>query len=301
MPGHSHHHHTGEKKSLIVSILLNIVITAAEVVGGLISGSLALLSDALHNFNDVVAMFTSYVALLFSEKPHNERKTFGYKRVQILAALFNSVLLIVASLVLFRESFFRFFRPEPIRGGLMLVVATIGLMANLFSVFLLRGHAGHNLNIRTAYLHLIGDTLSSFAVVFGGIVISLWNWILVDPILTILIGIYILKEGISAFLESIEILMEAVPPEIDINLVREAIESLPEVENIHHVHVWRLDDKNILLEAHVDLKNDVPVSEADRIRAKIADILSCKFGIEHVTFQMEFNSCADKQLIQNGL
>ncbi len=302
MSGHlHHHHHVTEKKGLLISVFLNLGITLAEVAGGLISGSLSLLSDALHNFNDTVAMVASYVAIKLSEKEHDEKRTFGYRRAQILAALMNSILLIVAALLLFRESFFRLINPEPIRGYVMLGVAVVGLLANLISVLLLKGHASHNLNIRTAYLHLMADTLSSVAVVLGGIAIILWNWYLIDPILTVLIGIYILKEGIGAFVESVEILMESVPAELDLQEVKRAVESLPEVENIHHLHVWRLDDKNVLLEAHIDLKSDVTISVADTIRQKIESLLRKRFGISHVTLQMEFNSCPEKSLIRKSL
>ncbi len=298
--GHSHHHHVTEEKSLLISIFLNFVITLAEVVGGILSGSLSLLSDSLHNFNDAVAMVASYIAIQLSKRPSDNRRTFGYKRAQILVALFNSLLLIVASLVLFREAFFRLITPEPIKGVLMLFVATIGLLANLFSVFLLREFARENLNVRTAYIHLLGDTLSSFGVVFGGIVVYLWKWYLVDPILTVIIGIYILKEGIHAFLEAVEILMESTPPHLDLNYIKTVVEEIDGVENIHHLHVWRLDDRSILLEAHIDVSSDIKVSEADKLREEIQELLHRKFGIEHVTLQMEFNSCAEKALIKSS-
>ena len=297
---HNHHHHATGEKGLLISIFLNFVITAAEVIGGLVSGSLSLISDALHNFNDAIAMVGSYVAIQLSKKPSDNRKTFGYKRAQILVALFNSMLLVAAALLLFRESILRMFNPVPIRGALMLIVATIGLLANLFSVLLLRESARESLNVRTAYLHLIGDTLSSFGVVTGGIVVILWNWYLIDPILTVLIGIYILKEGIKAFIESVEILMEAAPPDIDPDEIKKVVESIDGIANIHHLHVWRLDDKSILLEAHVDMESDIKVSEADAIREKIQRVLHDEFGIGHVTLQMEFNSCSEKSLIRQS-
>ncbi len=295
---HNYHHHHGELEGrMAFSIALNLVITIAEVIGGILSGSLALLSDSLHNFSDSMSLLASYFAIKIGERKANEKYTFGYKRAEILVAFMNSAVLVGVSLFLLVEAYRRFKNPEPIDGPLMLGVALIGLAANLLSVFLLHSHAHESMNVRSAYLHLMSDTLSSVAVVIGGILIIKWNVTWVDPLVTVLISLYILREGYEILKESVEVLMEA-SPELDLEAIKAEIESIPGVKNAHHFHAWRIGEKEIHFECHVEV-DDMPISEAQWIIDKIEGKLK-KYGITHVTVQLEADRCEDKSTICQG-
>jgi cobalt-zinc-cadmium efflux system protein len=297
--GHSHTHSEGEntERNLLLSVLLNLVVTIAEVVGGLISNSLALLSDALHNLGDTSAIFIAFLANLISKKEGTSKRTFGFKRIEILAALFNAIILVVIIIYLFIEAWHRLRNPMPIKGLVMLIVAVIGLLANLFSVLLLKKHSGQNINIRAAYLHLIGDTVSSFVVIFTAILIYFFNIYWIDPLVTFVLGIYLLWETYRILKVALDILMQATPPGLDLNQVKEALETIPAIDNIHHVHAWNLSDQDIHFECHVDLISDIRISETETIRDAINEILKEKFMITHVTIQYEYNCCADKNMI----
>jgi len=297
--GHSHTHTEGENtgKNLLLSALLNLVVTVAEVLGGLFSNSLALLSDALHNLGDTSAIFIAFLANLISKKEGTSKKTFGFKRIEILAALFNAIVLVVIIIYLFIEAWHRLRNPMPIKGLVMLIVAVVGLLANLFSVLLLKKHAKQSINIRAAYLHLIGDTISSFVVIFTAILIYFFNIFWIDPLVTFLLGIYLLWETYRILKVALDILMQATPPGLDLNVVKESLETIPAIDNIHHVHAWNLSDQDIHFECHVDLKSDIRISETEIIRDAINKMLKEKFRITHVTIQYEYNCCSDKNMI----
>lgn len=308
MKDHHHNEHHGHvhkvhadtsERNLLLSTALNFIITVAEIIGGLISNSLALLSDALHNLGDTTAIFIAYIANLISKKDYTDKKTFGYKRIQILAAFFNAVVLIAIILFLFVEAFKRFKNPEPIKGMVMLIVAVIGLIANFVSVLLLHSHSTKNLNIKAAYLHLLGDTVSSVAVIIGGVFIYFFqvNWI--DPLITILIGIYLLRETFNVLKQSLDILMQGTPKGLDLLEVKNGLEKIDEIDNIHHVHAWNLTDQEIHFECHIDLKDDLRISQTETVKKKVSRILSENFNITHVTIQYEFNCCDNKEMIHN--
>lgn len=297
--GHSHGHHDLNNRSLVIATLMNVVITVAEIIGGIISNSLALLSDAIHNLGDTIAVLLAYIANLISKKDANEKQTFGYKRIEILAALLNAVILIVIIVFIFREAWLRLFNPEPIKGLVMFVIATIGLLANIIAVVLLKKDSKKNINIRAAYLHLLGDAISSVAVIIGSVFIYFFNIYWLDPIITIGIGIYILIETFSILKESVDILMQATPKSIDISALKLELEKIRDIDNIHHVHVWNLNDSQIHFECHADLRNDLPVSDTSKILNRIEDLLKNKFGITHVTIQFEHDCCDKKQLIHS--
>ncbi len=296
---HQHHHHPKTGFRLVLTILLNFFITIVEVAGGLISGSLALLSDALHNFSDTISVIISYIALVLSRRANTPERTFGYKRAEVIAALFNAAVLIIISFFLFKEAIERFVEPPSIHTPTMIIVAVVGLIANLIAVLLLRDDSKANLNIRSAYLHLISDTISSVGVIVGGIFIYYFQIVWIDPLLTILIGLYILRESYFILKESLNILIQATPLEIDIIEVVSKIKEFPEVKNAHHVHVWRLDDKTIHLEGHIEVDANWRLCEADEIRMKIEKMLTEQFTIKHITLQMESDVCADKSMIKN--
>lgn len=302
---HEAHHHADHRHAtvsgtrLLLSVLLNLVITVAEVIGGLASGSLALISDAAHNFGDGVSLIISYAAHRLSLRAGTHERTFGYKRAEILAALFNAVLLIVIVVFLMREAFLRLRAPVPIRGGIMLIVAVIGLAANLLAVLLLHRDVRASMNVRSAYLHLVADTLSSVGVIIGGGVIYLFGLHVIDPILTALISSYVLRECYLIVKQTVNILMQGTPGHIDIGAIKCALEELPEVANLHHVHVWQINERDVHLEAHVEICEDLPASRIMVLNRRIEQILDTRFRIGHVTIQIEYGACADRRVISS--
>ncbi|MGM0531963.1 MAG: cation diffusion facilitator family transporter [Bacteroidota bacterium] len=289
-----------KKRNVVISIFLNLIITIVEFAGGILSNSLALISDALHNLSDTFSIFISYMALIIGKKGSTPKNTFGYKRIEILAALLNAIILIVISIYLFYEAYHRLTEPEPIQGEMMLIVAVIGLLANLISVFLLHGDSVKSLNIKAAYLHLLGDTLSSAGVIVASLLILYLDIYWIDPLLTFIIGVFILRATYGVLKETVEILMQATPEYLDINEIKHNLESHPKVENIHHIHVWRLSDNQVHLECHADVSNNYSMQEADEIRKDLESKLKHSFNIHHVTIQMEYHTCRDKRIIVSG-
>jgi cobalt-zinc-cadmium efflux system protein len=294
----NHIHSEPNKRNLLISVLLNALITIAEFIGGILSNSLALISDAFHNLSDTMAIVISYIAMVIGRKDSTLKNTFGFKRIEILAALFNAVVLIVVSIYLFYEAYNRFINPEQINGLLMFVVALIGLAGNLISVLLLHKDSSHNLNVKAAYLHLIGDTLSSVGVIVGSVLVYFWKIYWIDPLLTVLIGIIILRGSWVIIKETFEILMQASPANLDIELIKSELEKHPEIKNIHHIHAWRLSDTITHFQCHADVNKNITMSEADKIRNDLELILQKQFNIDHITIQLEFDVCADKEAIK---
>ncbi len=297
--GHSHTQTaegvTGTR--LFITMMLNFVITAAEIIGGLLSGSLALLSDAIHNFSDGISIVISYTAIRLRRRPNSLRHTFGFKRAEVFAAVINSSALIVITIFLFIEAIKRFITPVPIHGQMMFIVAAIGLVANVIGTLLLRHGAKSSMNIKATYLHLLTDAISSVGVILGGLAIYLWNVYWLDPVITILIGLYIFKEAYEIVKETVHVLMEGAPHDTSLPEMKEAIEAIPGVCDIHHVHIWSVGEHDNHLEAHIKVE-DISVSAADVIRAHVEQMLHDKFNISHVTLQVEHASCSDVGLIK---
>ena len=296
---HSHHHsHSTETSGtrLFITILLNFTITIVEIIGGIISGSLSLISDAMHNFSDGIAIIISYIAIRLNKKPKDYHFTFGYKRAEILAAVFNASILIGISLYLFFEAYNRFVSPEQIEGGTMIIVASIGLVANVVGTLLLKAGAKDNMNIRSAYLHLFSDAVSSIGVIIGGVFIYYYNIIWIDPLITVLISLYIIKESWEIVKEAIHILMMGAPEEISIKNIEEVLNDISGVDSIHHVHFWQVNEKDIHFEAHVKV-NDMLVSKTEILIAEIEKVLLQKFNIGHVTLQFECDRCEVDSLV----
>jgi cobalt-zinc-cadmium efflux system protein len=296
---HRHHHHAVNEKNLLIATFLNLVITAVEIAGGLLSGSLALLSDALHNLSDTFATLIAYLATLIGKREANPKKTFGYKRLEILAALTNAVILIVMSVFLMREAWHRLQEPAPINSLIMLVVGMIGLLANLYAVLILRKDAGKSINVKAAYVHLIGDSLSSVVVILGSLAIRIFKIDWIDPLITVLISIYIVRSGFVILKQSVNILMQSAPEHLDLALVKFQVEQEPEVLNIHHIHSWMLTDREVHLEAHVELNEDLKISQVKQIQNKIEHLLRKDFEISHITLQFEFDSDHSPSLIHS--
>ena len=297
----SHNHDVSEIKGirLIFVMLLNFIITAVEIVGGIYSGSLSLVSDALHNLSDGLSIIISYLAIKISGRQNDIKKTFGYKRASIMAALLNSSVLIGISLFLFKEAYTKFTNPQPINGSMIIWVALISLVANALGVILLQKGSHGDMNIKSTYIHLLSDVLSSIGVVVGGILILFFKIYWVDPLLTVLISIYILKESLSILKDAINILMQSTPENIDINKIVEDLIKVEGINNIHHVHVWSLDENNMNFEGHIDLKNDIPVSLTNEINESVEHILAKHYGINHITIQFEYKCCNDMGIIKN--
>ena len=285
-----HHHQRVNVKNLLAATLLNLVITVVEIAGGILSGSLALLSDALHNLSDTFATFIAYLATLIGRRDANTKRTFGYKRLEILAALFNAVILIVTSIFLVREAYLRWNDPRPINSMIMLVVAMIGLLANLFAVIILKKDSRKSINVRAAYVHLIGDSLSSLVVIIGGVLIQFFQILWIDPLITVLISVYIIREGFVILRESVNILMQSTPDGLDLSKVKNRVERVDLVHNIHHIHAWMLTDNEIHLEAHVELQSDLKLSEVRQVQVEIEQLLINQFNVSHVTLQFEYET-----------
>ena len=293
---HSHSHDTKGKK-LALSIFLNIIITVAQVIGGLVSGSLALLSDALHNFSDVLSLIVSYVADRLTKKKASVRKTFGYKRAEIIAAFVNSSTLLIVAVFLIIEAIERFLDPQEIESNLVIWLAAIAIIANGLSVLLLKKEAQSNMNMRSAYLHLLTDMSASVAVLIGGLLMKYYQVWWVDSVLTFCIAVYLIYMGYDLFRQSLKVLMLFTPPNVDIERITAHVNTIPQVKAMHHVHVWQLNEQEVHLEAHLDLHNDILVSEFDKLLIEIEKYLHDEYHINHVNIQPEYNKPDSKDII----
>ncbi|NQX76678.1 cation diffusion facilitator family transporter [Gilvibacter sp.] len=295
--GGNHHQNDTKGTKLVVSILLNVIITASQVIGGVISGSLALLSDALHNFSDVLSLLISYVAERLSKRSASTSKTFGYKRAEIIAAFINSSTLLIVAVILIIESIERFISPQEIESNLVIWLSAIAIVANGLSVLLLRKEAESNMNMRSAYLHLLTDMSASVAVLIGGLLMKYYQLWWVDSLLTLAIALYLIYMGYDLFKQSLKVLMLFTPEGIHIDNIIETINQYPNVKAMHHVHVWQANEHETHLEAHLDLQDDIKISEFDALLLQIEAYLHKEFGINHVNIQPEFNKNDAKDVI----
>ena len=295
--GHSHAHPDLKGRNLLISIFLNIGITLAQVIGGLLSGSLALLSDALHNFSDVISLVISYGARRLGKKKASSHKTFGYKRAEILAAFINAATLMVVAIILMKEAVERLMDPKEIESNLVIWLALIAIAGNGFSVLLLKKDADHNMNMKSAYLHLLTDMMASVAVLIGGILMKYFQIYWVDAILTLIISIYLIYMGYDLLKESTKVLMLFTPKSVVIQDIVESVCTIDQIKNVHHVHIWQLNEEEVHMEAHIDFKKDIRLSEFDEILEKIEEHVYHKHGINHVNIQPEFDKCDSKSVI----
>jgi len=291
-----HHHHRRES-SLKWSIVLNVIITAAQVVGGILSGSLALLSDALHNFSDVISLVVSYIALLLGKNEASKEKTFGYKRAEIIAAFVNASTLIIVGVMLVIEALQRFIEPQPIKGELVIWFALLGILVNGLSVLMIKKDAHVNMNMKSAYLHLFTDMLASVAVLIGGVFMYYFNWFWIDAFLTLSIAIYLIVISYNLLVDSVKILMLFTPKDIDINRIEQDIKTIELVNNVHHVHVWQLNEEEVHLEAHIDFDQDISLKDFGTKLKEIELMLLHRYKINHVTLQPEHGFEEEKPLI----
>lgn len=294
---HSHSHRDLKGRNLIISIFLNIVITVSQVIGGIISGSLSLLSDALHNFSDVLSLIISYIATVLSKKEASANKTFGYKRAEIIAAFVNAATLIVVAIILIKEAIERYLAPQEVESNLVIWLSLVGILANGFSVLLLKKDSKSNMNMKSAYLHLLTDMLASVAVLIGGLLMKFYQMFWVDPTLTLAIALYLIYMGWDLLRDSTRVLMLFTPGSIEVQKIVDAVMKIDSVKNVHHVHIWQLNEDEVHLEAHIDFNDDIKLSEFDSILEKIEEELYHRHGINHVNIQPEFGKCDSKHLI----
>lgn len=276
--------------------ILNATITIVEFIGGILSGSLGLISDAFHNMEDTLSVVLSFVAHLISKKDSNERQTFGYQRAEILAAFVNSAILIAITIILIFEGIRRLGHPQKINSGIMLLVSIVGLIANLLSMLLMEADSHHNLNIKATFLHMAADTLSSLGVIIAALLIKYFNWFWADPVLTLLTAAWIMKESYSVIKQTVSILMEA-SPNIDLQQLQQTMLQIPEIVNVHHVHLWRLDEHLIAFDAHINVQSTETMAQLEAIYQKVEQLLKEQYGINHVTLQAECQRGLNENLV----
>ncbi len=277
-----------EKRKLKQAIVVTAIVMVAEIIGGFLTNSMALISDAGHMFTHSFALFISLGAILYANKPTCRHRTYGIYRIEILAALFNSLFLFGVTGWIVFESIKRVFSPEPILSLQMLAVAIVGLIANFISAWLLHGASKSDLNVRSAFFHMLADTLSSVIIIIGAIVIYFTGWNVIDPILSIGIAVVILGWGWQLFKDSINILLESTPKGLTADEVSDAlIKEIPGIKEITDLHVWEITSKMYSMTAHVKLKQEFDAKELKEILLKINQIADNKFDIEHTTIQLE--------------
>jgi cobalt-zinc-cadmium efflux system protein len=271
------------RKRLTLALVLAAVYMFAEVVGGILSNSLALLADAGHMLTDVAALGLSLFAIWAAQRPATPKRTYGYRRMEILAALVNGATLVAIAVLIFAEAYRRWSNPPSVKGGLMLAVACGGLAVNLASLWILRGGREESLNVRGAWLHVVTDTLGSAQAIAAGIVISGFGWYWADPLASVLIGLLVIISSWGLLRESVEVLMEGVPGHVKLDEVAEVMAAVPGVTAVHDLHVWTITSGFVALSAHVVVAPECPEDVLWRVRSAIHD----RFGIEHSTIQVE--------------
>lgn len=294
---HTHSHNELTGSNLILSIFLNIIITVAQIIGGLVSGSLSLLSDALHNFSDVLSLIVSFFANRLAKKEASIKRTFGFKRAEIMAAFINAATLIIVAVFLIIEAVKRFQNPQEIKSLTVIILSSVAIIGNGFSVLLLKKDSKVNMNMRSAYMHLITDMMASIAVLAGGLLMRFYGLFWVDSMLTFIIAVYLIFVGYDLLKPSFKILMLYTPDTIAIKDIVGVVNGLPEVKSIHHIHVWQLNEDETHLEAHIDFNNDIKVSDFVEILHMIENVLYTEFNINHVTLQPEYDKEDSKDII----
>ncbi len=292
MTAHSGHSHThthlpaGSPDSrLIVSLALNLMITLLQVAGGIVANSLGLLSDAAHNLSDVVALGLSLWAVRLGRREATPTRTFAYKRAEILVALFNSAVLVAISVFIIYEAVRRLLDPPEVSGLWVMGFAAGGLVINTFAAILLRSH-GRDLNLRAAFLHLVGDAATSFGVMISGLIVYLWQWDYADAAVSILVSLYIGREAVEIVRGTVHVLMEGTPQGLEFSDVEQALLRATGVKGVHDLHIWSISSNDLALSAHVQI-GDMALSEGGALIASLKHMLGHDFGVGHVTLELE--------------
>jgi cobalt-zinc-cadmium efflux system protein len=302
MTEHTHGSHSlisTNQRRLLVALSITGLMTIVELAGGLISNSLALIGDAGHMFTDTLALGLSLFALNLAKRPASQTKTYGYYRAEILAALVNGTILVIVSGYIFYESYRRFVAPPEVHGGLMLIVAAIGLVANVIGITILRSAGSRNLNVKGAFLHMWSDMLSSIGVIAAGAIILLTGHTIADPIISIVIGLLILRGAGGLVWEAVNILLEAVPKHLDVSLISDAVRKIKGVKDIHDVHLWAITSGMYAMSCHL-LIEDQMVSNCTQIVDEVNQKLRQEFGISHSTVQLECEECESSPVCHIG-
>jgi len=296
MPEHHHHHQpVSWGKRLLVTMILNLMIPAVQIVGGLLSGSMALVSDAIHNFSDFTSLLVSYLAIRMGDRQPTVTQTFGYKRLEVLAALLNVTVLYGVGIFIAIEGWRRLLAPQPIEGHLVVVIALVGLLGNAFSTFLLHAGAKSNINIRSSFLHLLSDTLTSLGVVVLGVIWLYKPWYWLDALVSWIIVAIIFYGGWGILRETYLILMNAAPSGINVEEIKRAVESLEGIDEIHHIHVWTLAPSSAALAAQI-IVEDQMLSQVNCLADQVRELLKRRFEIDHPTLQFETRTCGTSLL-----
>lgn len=294
---HKHHHHDAAHQSLSGSLVLNVLITLAQIIGGIYSGSLSLLSDALHNFSDVLALALSWSARQMIKKQANLSYTFGYKRIELLAAFTNTLTLVIIAFFLIFESVHRFLSPAPVASIWVIALSGLGILFNGISAAMLYQHTAENLNLKSAYLHLFSDMLASVAVLMGGLVMYYLHWFWVDALLTLLIACYLIFVSIGLLKSTSKMLMLFTPEQISIEKILDKIHPIIAPHQLYHVHLWSLNEREIHFEARLDCAQNITVSEFNQLANQIAQQLRDDFHIDHCTLQPDFQTTTHKAAV----
>jgi cobalt-zinc-cadmium efflux system protein len=288
---HNHNHdYQSMGNKLKYGLILSLIILILEVIGGLISNSLALLSDAGHVFTDIVALGLSWYGVRQAQRPPDKRMTFGYHRVGVIVAIVNAVTIVIIAAIILFEAYQRFQQPPEVKGVLMMSIAVVGLAANLLVTWWLRKDQRNNINIRSAFWHSMGDALASVGVIIGGVIILLTGQFWVDPLVSVLIGLIIVFAAWGILKEGLRVILEATPKDIDVFAMIEAIKKIPGVKDVHDVHVWSITSEIHAMAGHV-LVEDISISKSTELRAIIEKVTREQFHIEHITLQVECENC----------
>jgi cobalt-zinc-cadmium efflux system protein len=290
---HSHEHEemgNGIGSRLVFTLILNLILPLAQVVGGIFAHSMALVSDAVHNFSDFAAVLIAYIAYRIGKKGASPQNTFGYKRAEIIAAAVNVVILLAASAFIVYEAVERLRNPEAVLGKVVVLMALLGILGNGLSAWLLHRDAKHSVNIRGAFLHMVGDLLTSVMVLVSGVVILFRPWYWLDPLLSLVIVLFVLKNCWAILRESTGILMNATPEGMNLETIKEAMEKIPGVLGVHYLHAWRISSSSTAFSCHVEVC-DQPVSGTESLSETIRHELHDRFGIDHPILQFETREC----------
>ena len=304
MAGHHHHHHidpdAGDKR-VFGAIAVNIALTVVQIIGGLVSGSLALIADAIHNLSDALALVIAFVARKVARQPANEQMTYGYGRAEVVAALINYTSLILLGIYLSYEAVLRFFNPQGVDGWLVILIAAFALIVDVITALLTFRLSKQSMNIRAAFLHNVADALGSVAVIVAGTLILLYDWQLVDPLVTLMIAGYILWQSLSEIGPVIRILMLGSPPDIDTAQVLASVKKLPGIDSVHHLHLWQMQEHQNALDAHIVLEPE-QWGRADAIKQSVKAMLAERFRIAHTTLELECSrhACENPPTIGHG-
>ena len=284
----SEHHHAPESdRGLLLAVGINVLLTLAQVIGGIISGSLSLIADALHNLSDAASLGIALFARKISRRPADESKSFGYQRAEVIAALINLTLLITVSLYLIYEAVWRIVEPQVVTGLIIVVVAGVAFIVDMGTALITYRMSKNSLNMKAAFLHNLTDALTSIGVIIAGALILLYQWYWVDTLLTFLIAGFVLWQGMIMLPKTIHLLMEGTPEDLSSDEIKASLEEAKDVEDVHHIHVWNLDEHRIALEAHVVVATN-ELQEVEVIKRKLKEVLKDRFKITHSTLEFEY-------------